>query len=142
MTWKRFEDIEAWQMARVLSIKIHELIQSTPINKHFALKDQMYGSSGSIMDNIAEGFERGSNGEFRSFLAYAKGSCGELRSQIYRCFDLKFIVEQDYITLKQECEFISGKIHRIIEYLISSDFKGPLGSFDSNKLLKCEAHHY
>ncbi|HLF65226.1 MAG TPA: four helix bundle protein [Saprospiraceae bacterium] len=124
MTWTHFEDIDAWQMARAYSKRIHDLIENSAIKKNFALKDQMYGSSGSIMDNIAEGFERGSNGEFRNFLSYAKGSCGESRSQLYRCLDLGLISQKDFHSLKQEAEFIAGKIFRIIEYLNSSDIRG------------------
>lgn len=125
MTWKRFEDIEAWQMARIQQVKIHDLIMNSNICKNFALKDQMYRSSGSVMDNIAEGFERDSNGEFKTFLAYAKGSCGELRSQLYRCLDLQLISEPVFLELKQQSEFISGKIYKIMEYLNSSDHRGP-----------------
>lgn len=124
MTWKRFEDIEAWQMARIQQLKIHDLIVNSNICKHFSLKDQMYRSSGSVMDNIAEGFERESNGEFKTFLAYAKGSCGELLSQLYRCVDLQLISESTFLELKQRSEFISGKIHKIIDYLNSSDYRG------------------
>lgn len=124
MTWKHFEDIDAWQMARSYNQKIHQLILNTQIRVHFGLKDQMYRAAGSIMDNIAEGFERGSNGEFRTFLAYAKGSCGESRSQLYRCLDLNLISKDEYELHKQEAEFIAGKIYRIIEYLNSSDIRG------------------
>jgi four helix bundle protein len=125
MTWQKFEDIEAWQLARAYFGAIHELIQASPINKNFALRDQMYSAAGSIMDNIAEGFERGSNGEFRNFLGYAKGSCGEVRSQLYRCMDMGFLTQVHFDTLKQKGDFIAGKIYRIIEYLNSSDIKGP-----------------
>ena len=124
MTWKRFEEIEAWQMARAFNQKIHELIVTSGIERHFALKDQMYRSAGSVMDNIAEGFERGSNGEFKCFLGYAKGSCGELRSQLYRCQDMGFLKLEQFLELKEEIELIAGKIFRIIEYLSASGIKG------------------
>jgi len=124
MTWKRFEDIEAWQMARVLNLKIHELISHMIPRNNFAIRDQMYRSAGSIMDNIAEGFERGSNNEFKTFLAYAKGSCGELRSQLHRCFDFEYLSEETYFNLRQQTEFISGKIQRIIQHLNRSNLKG------------------
>lgn len=124
MTWKKFEDMDAWQLARRLNMHIHELILKTEIAKNFALKDQIYRAAGSIMDNIAEGFERGNTSEFKVFLAYAKGSCGEVRSQLYRCVDMGFITELQFTRLKQECEFISGKIYRIIEYLNRSNIKG------------------
>ena len=124
MTWKCFEDIDAWQMARVLSREIHLMIQSTAIRKNFALRDQLYRSAGSVMDNIAEGFERGGNKEFRTFLGYAKGSCGEVRSQLYRCLDMELITSEQYEKLNQSSLFIAGKIYRLIEYLNRSGIKG------------------
>jgi four helix bundle protein len=124
MTWKRFEDIDAWQMARALNLQIHELIINTPISQHFALKDQLYRAAGSIMDNIAEGFERGSNRDFRTFLGYAKGSCGEVRSQLYRSVNFNYISESTFERLKQEVMFTAGKIYKIIEHLNNSHFKG------------------
>jgi four helix bundle protein len=124
MTWNRFEDIEAWQMARAYNKTLYELIYRTEIRRHFSLKDQMLRATGSIMDNIAEGFERGSTAEFRSFLSYAKGSCGEARSQLYRCFDQKLISYQDFTSLKKDIEHIAGKIYRIIAHLNTSKRKG------------------
>jgi four helix bundle protein len=76
------------------------------------------------MDNIAEGFERGSNGEFKTFLAYAKGSAGECRSQLHRCLDQGYISEPEFNAFKQEIEFISGKLQRIIDYLNGSGRRG------------------
>jgi len=76
------------------------------------------------MDNIAEGFERGSNGEFRSFLSYAKGSYGEVRSQLYRCMDLGFINEAQFLCYREETEFIAGKRFRIIAHLNTFSHKG------------------
>lgn len=82
-----FEDIIAWQKARELDKVIFNLIQNSTIKSDFALKDQMLRSSGSIMDNIAEGFDRDGNKEFIHFLTISKGSCSELRSQLYRAMD-------------------------------------------------------
>lgn len=86
-TIKSFEDIESWKKARVLCATLGKLIDENRFKRNFRLVQQIEGSSGSIMDNIAEGFERGTKGEFVQFLGYAKGSCGELRSQLYRSFD-------------------------------------------------------
>ena len=83
-TIKRFEDIESWKQGSELCSKIGKLIDEGKFKKNYRLIDQMEGSSGSIMDNIAEGFERGTKGEFVLFLGYAKGSSGEFRSQLYR----------------------------------------------------------
>lgn len=91
-TIKRFEDLEIWQDARKLSKEIILISKNTDLKIDFRLKAQIKDSSGSIMDNIAEGFERNGNTEFRQFLSIAKGSAGETRSQLYRVFD------NDYIT--------------------------------------------
>ncbi|MEG9329193.1 four helix bundle protein [Salinimicrobium catena] len=74
----RFEDLEVWQLAREICNDLEELFNVTPLGKRFSLMNQMDRSSGSVMDNIAEGFGRGGNLEFRNFLGFSKGSCSEL----------------------------------------------------------------
>lgn len=123
-TIKRFEDLEIWVEARRLSKEIILISKSTDLNKDFKLKNQIKGSSGSIMDNIAEGFERNGNGEFRQFLSISKGSAGETRSQLYRIFDNEYIEEQTLKKLVSEYEKLSIKIHNFITYLNKNDFKG------------------
>ncbi|MNJ99281.1 hypothetical protein D3C87_170560 [compost metagenome] len=81
-TINRFEDLEIWQEARRLSKEIHTVSFETDLKNDFRLKSQIKASSGSVMDNIAEGFERDGNTEFRQFLSIAKGSAGETRSQL------------------------------------------------------------
>lgn len=83
-TIKRFEDLDAWKISRELCSKIGEIIDKELFKKNYRLIGQIEGSSGSIMDNIAEGFERGTRAEFIQFLGYSKGSCVEFRSQLYR----------------------------------------------------------
>ncbi len=90
-TVKKFEDLEIWQEARKLSKDIIRIAKETDLKNHFRLRDQIKASSGSVMDNIAEGFERDGNLEFRQFLSIAKGSAGESRSQLYRFFDNNYI---------------------------------------------------
>ena len=82
-TIERFEDLEIWQLAREICKEVYNIIETTSLGRNFALRDQMDICSGSIMDNIAEGFERNGNKEFIQFLSIAKASCGELRSQLY-----------------------------------------------------------
>jgi four helix bundle protein len=110
--------------SRLLSKEIILISKTTELNKDFKLKDQIKGSSGSVMDNIAEGFERNGNGEFRQFLSVAKGSAGETRSQLYRVFDNEYIDEQKLNNLVSEYEKLSIKIHNFITYLNKNDFKG------------------
>ncbi|HMJ48220.1 MAG TPA: four helix bundle protein [Ferruginibacter sp.] len=89
-TIKRFEDVEAWIVSRELCNKIGSLIDAGTFKTNYRLIGQIEGSSGSIMDNIAEGFERGTRADFIQFFGYSKGSCGEFRSQLYRALDRKY----------------------------------------------------
>lgn len=123
-TIERFEDLEIWQSARVISKKIHLLSLETELKNDFGLKNQIKNSSGSVMDNIAEGFERGGNLEFRQFLSVAKASAGETRSQLYRLWDFDYIDQKKFEELKIELENLSGEIQNFIKYLNKNDFKG------------------
>ena len=90
----RFEDLEVWKKARLLARDIFLLCETVRFAKDFELKNQVNRSSGSVMDNIAEGFERRSRAEFINFLGFAKGSCGEVRSQLYRAYDRNYFSEE------------------------------------------------
>jgi len=85
MTISRFEELDIWKNARSLCKKIRDLSIHSGLAKDYSLKDQILRSSGSVMDNIAEGYERDGKKEFIQFLYISKGSLGETRSQIYRC---------------------------------------------------------
>jgi four helix bundle protein len=123
-TINRFEDLEIWQEARRLAKEVHSISIETELKNDYRFKDQIKASSGSVMDNIAEGFERDGNIEFRQFLSIAKGSAGETRSQLYRVFDFEYISEQKFELLKKDYENLSGKIKNFITYLNKKDFKG------------------
>ena len=123
-TITKFEDLEIWQEARKLTKEIFLISKETDLKQDFRFKEQIKASSGSVMDNIAEGFERDGNIEFRQFLSIAKGSAGETRSQIYRLFDYEYISEEKFTELKIKYENLSGKIKNFITYLNKKDFKG------------------
>ena len=121
---KRLEDLEIWQLSRLLCNDIFEIIRNTGLNRNFKLANQIEGSSGSVMDNIAEGFERNGNKEFIQFLSIAKASCGETRSQLYRILDRKFISQEKFDKLRSQTEQLSIKISNLMDYLSKSEMKG------------------
>jgi four helix bundle protein len=124
MKIERFEDMEIWKEARELCKYVFDLTSQELFSKDFKLRDQIRASSGSIMDNIAEGFERGGNKEFMQFLYISKGSCGETRSQCYRVFDQEYISQQQLDQLIMRTLTLSTKIANLIKYLKDSDLKG------------------
>jgi four helix bundle protein len=95
MKVKSFEDIQVWQDARSFVKLIYELTSSIRFNKDYGLKEQIQRASVSIMNNISEGFERDNNREFITFLGYAEGSAGEVRSMLYVALDLKYITAKN-----------------------------------------------
>ena len=103
---------------------VFRLCQKMEISRDFSLQDQMKRSSGSVMDNIAEGFERGGNKEFMHFLYIAKGSSGELRSQIYRALDQNFLSKEEFEFLKEKVQCESNYLGKLIAYLKTTEFKG------------------
>ncbi|WP_375325143.1 four helix bundle protein [Flagellimonas sp. GZD32] len=119
-----FEDLEVWKIARDLCQHVEYLFQSTELGNNYALRNQMERSSGSVMDNIAEGFGRGGNKEFHNFLSYSKGSCSELKSQFYRSFDKKLISDDDYKKAIVMTEHCTNKIGAFMYYLRNTKFKG------------------
>ena len=116
-TFRRFEDITAWQKARTLVKDVYQVSGKGDFRKDFGLKDQIRRASVSIMANIAEGFERDSHGERIRFLMIAKGSVGEVRSHLYVAFDLGYISQTDFTKMKSEAETISKMIGGLAAYL-------------------------
>ena len=123
-TIKSFEDIESWKIAREVCKKLGEIIDAGNFKRSYRLINQIEGSSGSIMDNIAERFERGTRAEFIQFLGYAKRSCGELRSQLYRSIDRNYLNTEVFEDLKTLVLQISGLIQNFISYLQNSEVAG------------------
>jgi four helix bundle protein len=123
-TIQKFEDLEVWKKARILSSKIYPLTFKEPISSDFRMKDQMRGSVGSMMDNIAEGFERGSKLEFINSLTTSKGETGELKSQLYRCLDNKYIAQKNFDELYALADEITKMLTGFINYLNKSKIKG------------------
>jgi len=123
-TIKTFEDLEIWQLARKLSNQVYRIISYDAFAKDFGLKNQINSSSGSVMDNIAEGFERDGTKEFIQFLSIAKASCGECRSQLYRAYDRSYISQEELDSLSAETKDLGRKIGNLITYLKKSGYRG------------------
>lgn len=123
-TIKRFEDLIVWQKARELCREIHGIIRKGEFASDFKLRDQINSSSGSVMDNIAEGFERSGRKEFIQFLGIAKGSCGEVRSQLHRALDRRYITESEFQRISDNSVEIGKMLNGLISYLNISEVKG------------------
>lgn len=122
-TITRFEDLEVWKMAREQVRVLYSITKKAPFSSDFGLRNQLNDAAGSVMDNVAEGFERFSNKEFSQFLILAKGSNGEVRSQLYRAYDRQYISEE---VLKERLDFsvmLGNKLKSFIDYLGSSLYK-------------------
>lgn len=135
-TIKRFEDIHSWQKARILSKEIYTITKIGEFSKDYDLKNQIRKASESVMDNIAEGFERGGKGEFVQFLGITKGSSGEVRSQLYRALDQGYIDKKMFNTLYSLSDEISKLIKGMITYLNSTVIKGQKYKKRSNSKLE------
>ena len=121
----RFEDIEAWQMARALAQDIYRQARKESFSRDWGLKDQICRAAVSIMSNIAEGFERGSNKDFVKFMFIARGSAGEVRSLLHIASDLAYISPEELVSAQSQCCRISAAIWGLIAYLRKSDCMEP-----------------
>src|SRR5688500_6967741 len=118
MKIEKFEDLIAWQKARILTKKIYEITNQGDFARDYGLRDQIRRSSVLVMSNIAEGFERFNSKEFHYFLNVAKSSCGEVRSQLYVSNDVNYIGQEKFSELKNDCEELSrilGKLRSSVE---------------------------
>lgn len=116
-TIERFEDIEAWKVARALTHQIYQLSERGGFARDYGLRDQMRRAAVSVMSNIAEGFESRSQAMFADYLGRAKGSAGELRAQLYVALDAGYLSQEEFSRLKSETEHCSRLISRFISYL-------------------------
>ena len=123
-TFKRFEDIEAWQKARELTREVYNRSKTGLFSRDFGLRDQMRRASVSVLSNIAEGFERGGTNEFVQFLAIAKGSAGELEAQLYVALDQAYISREEFSSLRKLTTSTKRLLGGLIGYLRQSGMKG------------------
>jgi four helix bundle protein len=120
MSIKRFEDIKAWQMARVLTNDIYELTRLERFLRDFGLRDQITRAAGSVMNNIAEGFDAGSDVEFIRFLRYARRSCTEVQSELHIAVDQNYMDQGQFLNLYEKVGAVRATIQGFINYLEKS----------------------
>jgi four helix bundle protein len=124
LKFERFEDIEAWKKARALASDIYRITSGGEMARDYGLRDQLRRASVSILLNIAEGFERGGNKEFYQFLALAKGSCGEVRAQLYVALDQRYVSNQQFNDISGRALEVSRMISGLMKYLKQSEMRG------------------
>jgi len=122
-TFKKFEEINAWQKARIITRKIYSLCNSEPFSRDFSLRDQTKRASISIMANIAEGHGRRTGAEFANFLNIARASAIELQSHLYVALDMKYIDRTDFDELYEELEQVSKMSLSLARYLRGNSSK-------------------
>lgn len=123
-TVKRFEDLEIWQIERNLYQKISAIAERLRQKKEYRFAEQIKSATGSIMDNIAEGFDRTSRLEFLNSLSISKGESGGNKSQLYRLLDDMYIRNEEFKELYEDFDKLSGKIANFVKYLNNSKIKG------------------
>ncbi|MDD5138629.1 MAG: four helix bundle protein [Verrucomicrobiales bacterium] len=121
---ERFENLISWQKARELNRLVYGASRNSAFAKDFGLRDQIRSASISIMSNIAEGFERGGDKEFLQFLSIAKGSCGEVRAQLYAALDENYLTSEQFKVICDRCVEVSRLISGFMTYLRRSELKG------------------
>lgn len=114
MEKREFESLRVWQNSRVLVNAIYDLMTD---NKDWGFRDQIQRAAVSIMNNIAEGYESGSDAKYISFLNISKGSCSEVRSMLYLCLDRQICTQEEFENLKGQVIHISSQLYKLIDYL-------------------------
>lgn len=120
----RFEELKIWQVAREIARRVYALTKTGPFAKDFGLKDQIQRAAVSIGSNIAEGYERDSNSEFQKFLSYAKGSAGEVRSQLHTALDVGYVTDEAFTELYELLISEGRMISRLQVSIRNSTVKG------------------
>ncbi len=115
----RFEDIEAWQLARKLTRKVYSLTKKAKFARDFGLKGQIQDAAGSSMHNIAEGFDSETNPEFVRFLRYSKRSCSEVQSELYVALDQQYITNLEFQDVYDHAGRTRATIRGFIKYLMA-----------------------
>jgi four helix bundle protein len=121
---ERFEDIECWKKARELTSLVYAASSDNKLARDYGLRDQLRRASVSILSNIAEGFERDGDKEFLQFLSLAKGSCGEVRAQLYVALDQHYITNEEFKLLRERAVEISRMLSGMMNYLRQSEMRG------------------
>ena len=116
-TIEKFEDLEVWKVSMDLCSDIYRLTNTDLFSKDFGLKDQIRRCSVSVPSNISEGYERDSKNQFVYFLSIAKGSCGELRTQLKIARNLNYLNEEEFIKINEKCISVSKQLAGFITYL-------------------------
>jgi len=117
MKIERFENIEAWQLARELALKVYRLTKKPEFAKDYGLKRQIQDAAGSSMHNIAEGFDSETNAEFVRFLRYAKRSCTEVQSELYVALDEEYISPNEFKDVYEQARRTRAAVRGFINYL-------------------------
>ena len=123
-TFQRFEEIEAWKKARELTKDVYKITHNSKFAKDYGLRDQICRASVSVMSNIAEGFERDGTREFVQFLSIAKGSIGEIKSQLYVALDQEYIQKVEFERIFNKAEETGRMIGGLMQYLKKVNLKG------------------
>jgi four helix bundle protein len=121
-TIENFEDLEVWQISMDLCTEVYRITNSQLFSKDFGLKDQIRRAAVSVPSNISEGYERNGKNQFLYFLSIAKGSCGEVRTQLQIAYELNYLFKDEFVVLKQKCESTRRQLAGFMKYLNS--YKG------------------